>query len=475
MSRPTVGLGVLVCSVASVVFAASAEKSVFTSPDGFVEIVTDTDLSPTEASAIAARIAAAYDFTRKEDQWADQTLLDPPLTVRVLDEVPEGLLGRATAPRTFLIQLAYARTPTSAATIAHELTHLQDFRQLKKKKLAQYWLEGRANSNAFAYRAHLVLGQNPDWKGRLARWTSDDARAVFAETVTSADHRAQVEELGTLWIEHLRRRFPDTHPRSAKLISAIAAGATLEAAYASAFGEPLEKARAEFLAYVDATQSDPDARVAGTWMQWSSTAGRTARESRAKGVNAVVEWGNGKAYLFRGSTYARFDIKADRMDPGFPKPLAGNWPGFPWTSGFDAAVSWGNGKVYFFKGDQYLRYDVKTDQIDPGFPKRMLKENWPGFPWIDGFDSAANWGDGSVSFFKDGESLRYELKTDKVGAPKPLAASWPGLPFTSGVDAAVNLGAGKAYFFLGSQYVRFDVASNRADPGFPQPVDTHWK
>ncbi|MCC6809507.1 MAG: hypothetical protein IT381_18910 [Deltaproteobacteria bacterium] len=460
--------------VAGLMFGApDAERKVFATADGWVTVLSDGELAAAEAEEIAKRVIVAWDFDKKEDQWPDPKLLAAPLTVRVVTKAPDGLLGRANAPSTFLIALDYVRRPGSAATIAHELTHLQDFRVLKKAKLPQWWLEGRADSNAFAFRAHLGMQQNPDWKGRVAKWTSADARAVFVEAVQSADHRMQVEEVGTLWIEHLRVRYPDAHPRSARMIAAVAAGAALEQAFATAFGEPYEKAKEDFLAYLDRTQSDPDARVAGTWMQWTSNAGRVPRTSRAKAVNAVIDWREGKAYVFRDAGYARFDIKADKFDPSYPQPLS-KWPSFPWPDGADAAVNWGNGKAYFFKGDQYTRYDFKAAKFDAGFPKRMIRETWPGFPWIDGFDTALNWGDGVVLFFKDKEYLRYNTKTDEVGAPQAIdAKSWPGLGFTT-IDAAVSFGA-KAYFFSGASYVRYDAAGRQADLGFPQPIDPRWK
>ena len=43
----------------------------------------------------------------------------------------------------------------------------------------------------------------------------------------------------------------------------------------------------------------------------------------------------------------------------------------------DAAVLWDNGKAYFFKGDEYWRYDVKADKVDDGFPA-AIKEQWQG-------------------------------------------------------------------------------------------------
>ena len=41
------------------------------------------------------------------------------------------------------------------------------------------------------------------------------------------------------------------------------------------------------------------------------------------------------AYFFKGNQYLRYDIAADKVDAGYPKPIAGNWPGF-WPGGLDA-------------------------------------------------------------------------------------------------------------------------------------------
>jgi hypothetical protein len=44
-------------------------------------------------------------------------------------------------------------------------------------------------------------------------------------------------------------------------------------------------------------------------------------------------------------------------------------------------VNWGNGKAYFFKGSQYIRYDIKADKADPGYPKTVDNNTWPGITW----------------------------------------------------------------------------------------------
>lgn len=76
-------------------------------------------------------------------------------------------------------------------------------------------------------------------------------------------------------------------------------------------------------------------------------------------LGGAVNWGNGKACFFRGNQYIRFDVMTDRADSGYPKPVnSGSWPGMVWTGGINAVVNWGNGKAYFFRGDSYMRYDM---------------------------------------------------------------------------------------------------------------------
>ena len=137
-------------------------------------------------------------------------------------------------------------------------------------------------------------------------------------------------------------------------------------------------------------------------------------------VSPTSVWPNGKAYFFRGSQYDRYDVKTDRVDSGYPKPIQGLWPGFPasFAAGVNAEVVWSNGKAYFFKGSQYLRYDIAADRVDAGYPK-------------------------------------------------PIAGAWPGL-WTANIDAGVVWPNGKAYFFKGSQYMRYNIATDKVDPGYPK-------
>jgi hemopexin len=198
-------------------------------------------------------------------------------------------------------------------------------------------------------------------------------------------------------------------------------------------------------------------------------------------VDDIVFWNNGKAYLCHGSTYARYDVAADRMDPGYPLPIAGNWPGLiqRFTDRLDAIVMWTNGKAYIFKGNQYCRYDVATDQADPGYPLR-ISGNWPGFPpaFEASIDAGVVWPNGKAYFFKGDQYIRYDIATDRTdpGYPLPIAGNWPGMPtsFSNGVDAIVVWNNGKAYILKGKQYCRYDIAADRVDPGYPLPIAGNW-
>jgi len=87
-------------------------------------------------------------------------------------------------------------------------------------------------------------------------------------------------------------------------------------------------------------------------------------------IDAAFYWGEGKAYLFYGPKYVRFDTRAWRVDPGYPKKIQDRWDGVPFER-LDAAMVLGQ-KAYLFRRNQYTVYDMVALTTDPGFPRTLI-------------------------------------------------------------------------------------------------------
>jgi hypothetical protein len=190
----------------------------------------------------------------------------------------------------------------------------------------------------------------------------------------------------------------------------------------------------------------------------------------------------GKAYVFKGGTYLRYDWKADREDFGYPLGIERWNPPARLLGGVDATVNgFGDlaGKAYFFKGNRYDRYDWQTDRfdlLDQDIALWKLPDRFLG-----GVDAALEGRGpfaGKTYFFKDDVYVAYNWQTDSTEGTKSLAAwNLPG-DLATGVSAALNGGGDFtdfAYFFKGSQYARYQWSTDSASPGYPKPVAGNWK
>ena len=197
---------------------------------------------------------------------------------------------------------------------------------------------------------------------------------------------------------------------------------------------------------------------------------------------ALMRDSNGRIYFFKDAEYNRIGSVDAGVDLGYPVPIAGNWVGLPadFQTGIDAAFTReSNGKVYMFKGDQYIRVDSNS-KMDPGYPL-PIAGNWPGLPasFNAGIDAALmRKSNGKIYFFKGDQYVRFSSVSAGVdpGYPAPIAGNWAGLPanFNTGIDAALWRNSNsKIYFFKGTEYVRVNTDSVM-DPGYPQPINGIW-
>jgi hypothetical protein len=89
-------------------------------------------------------------------------------------------------------------------------------------------------------------------------------------------------------------------------------------------------------------------------------------------------WKDGKIMFFlRGNSYIRYDMARDRADDGYPRPVDDKtWPGLArHRDDLAGMLNRGNGKAYLFLlSGGYLRYDIGADRLDSGYPKPMRRQ-----------------------------------------------------------------------------------------------------
>jgi N-acetylmuramoyl-L-alanine amidase/Hemopexin len=109
-------------------------------------------------------------------------------------------------------------------------------------------------------------------------------------------------------------------------------------------------------------------------------------------INAAVNWGNGYAYFFKDDSYLGYNIANDVVDVG-PEPIARGWPALPshFHTNLDSVVNWGNGRAYFFKGADYVRMDMERKTLD--VTQTAIARNWPALPaaFQRNIKAATNW------------------------------------------------------------------------------------
>jgi hypothetical protein len=172
-----------------------------------------------------------------------------------------------------------------------------------------------------------------------------------------------------------------------------------------------------------------------------------------------------QVYFLNGAFCALYGVESDAVTG--TAWLSDLWPlGGGFEEGIDAGLNYGNGKAYLFRGSEYIRVDIATRSVET--ERRSIGEFWGGMAEA-GFDSnldaAVNAGNGNVYFFKGDAFGSYSIADDRltgVGSLSAWALAADG-SFDSDLDAVVNYGNGKLYVFKGGNYVRYDLAQGQVD------------
>lgn len=97
-------------------------------------------------------------------------------------------------------------------------------------------------------------------------------------------------------------------------------------------------------------------------------------------VDAVVPWNNGKAYVFRGDHYWEVSLDTKKVLAG-PLDTSTHWRGVHFNRLNAVVALWQIGKAFFFQDGEFIRYDIAADRTDPGYPADIRGRWWKGLTW----------------------------------------------------------------------------------------------
>jgi hypothetical protein len=250
--------------------------------DQQVRVVSDRPISRAEAKGLAARVELAWANDDHVQKWDDKRPLRSQLTVAVLSaqaftrltgDTTGSIAGVTTGKNLFVVpeRVLHGTSQEDEDTIAHELAHVQDFREAgdAMESIPTYLEEGKAT----------VLGD---------AWGADDERLASATRLMaslSADDAAYLlrnfrrasaesrppnfvfagETTGALFVEFLATHVKkDALVRLCDAIEATGHGTRFTTAFRQSFGMSLTEAEQRFIRFIADTEGDPSRRLAGT-------------------------------------------------------------------------------------------------------------------------------------------------------------------------------------------------------------------
>lgn len=227
---------------------------------------------------VMKRVGRAFDYALEAHGWTHpEALCEQNLVVKVRRQSGAQSVAEAKSDTELFVGIS----PSGASLdrlLAHEVTHVQDLRVLKKATRAsipRYLYEGKALALGNRYR---MAAQDRAGEAARAQWLSkmsaDDALVTlkgFRRTgagVKDKQAYAQHQSVGVFFVEFLRTRVAgqrgDVIPMLARVFEKVGAGGDFDAAFVDELGVPLQTAEESFLTFLKQTQDAPDERLRGT-------------------------------------------------------------------------------------------------------------------------------------------------------------------------------------------------------------------
>ena len=245
----------------------------FASRDKWLEIYSDSTIDENRCKMIAERVRRAYQYDFQKEGWSQPGLLwTQPLALRVVHDSESRVLGYAIGGDLFVVRDSYLDDCLSEGTLAHELTHIQDARQLGIGKLPSWLLEGRALVNGHNYR--ISKGQKEDSFDRMVARSAINCSVADAQEVLDhfQDGSLKMQNIGTFVVEYMRTKwhghgFSNVQVRLSRMIETIGAGQNFETAFQKEFKEPFSQLKKSFENYLKTTSVKPQIRLKNTIWQ----------------------------------------------------------------------------------------------------------------------------------------------------------------------------------------------------------------
>ncbi len=250
--------------------------------DAQVRVESEQPVSRAQAKALAARVERAWVADNKTQRWEDQKVLREKLTVAVLSpqsfaeftfDTTGSIAGVTTGPDVIVVpdRLLRGTSRDDENTIAHELAHVQSFREAgdAMSSLPIYLEEGKATviGDAWSYdRQHLQQSARTmaSFSGDDVAWLLRNFRNASAERRPASFVYAG-EVMGALFVEYLATHVKkDAVIRLCDAVEAAGDGKRFTDAFKKSFGISLSEAERRFIEFVRETEGDPQRRLAGT-------------------------------------------------------------------------------------------------------------------------------------------------------------------------------------------------------------------